>query len=174
MLSLLNTTYNSKDELRDAVQRRAGAYGFAVETLNSNKYDIKLVCTHYGKYTRKASVGNSPEKQKPRARTSKKCSCNWFLRASMGKRTDGKWKVRRVYGIKATEVPDHNHAMAECPTEYHQHRRIDKNTFEQLGSMMAAGTTPSQMRVSVLTIRDIYNFRAQYARSDKNEHSASN
>ncbi|KAG0170847.1 hypothetical protein DFQ28_001480 [Apophysomyces sp. BC1034] len=107
MLEMLHKSFNTKDDVRQAVQEKAASLGFEVVTGNSSSRSVRLTCIHYGECRRRI-----PEENRKRFRESRKLGCPWYLKAGYSKKKGGKWVISRIYGQKEKErEAPHNHPM---------------------------------------------------------------
>ncbi|KAF7723456.1 hypothetical protein EC973_002009 [Apophysomyces ossiformis] len=108
MLEMLHKSFDSKDDVRQAVQEKAASLGFEVVTGNSSSRSVRLTCIHYGECRRRI-----PEENRKRFRESRKLGCPWYLKAGYSKKKGGKWVISRIYGQKENErEAPHNHPMS--------------------------------------------------------------
>ncbi|KAG1143457.1 hypothetical protein G6F37_006832 [Rhizopus arrhizus] len=134
MLDLVNTVYESIQELKSTVQKRANELNFSVSTKRSNHRSVYIQCIYGGFYRNTHRIEN---KDRKRRRTTKKIGCEWLLAASLISERK-KWVIRSVSDINAHNHPLPSEDVYKQTLQFSEKvvKNFTKNQLEENGQEM--------------------------------------
>lgn len=184
MKELLGATFHGipSSVSKEISQNHSVKYNFAVtvKRSDSKKRKMTLQCIHGGQYRNTHNITQATRKRK---RDTNKTDCPWkmVLKLTRQDTTDvkhlslqGTWNVTRV-----SDMDEHKHNDNDDRKPlgyYHVHRQPTLHIEQQIKNMTEHAIKPSKVRQKIrdddddmiMTMRDIYNFRAKIFKEDKN------
>jgi hypothetical protein len=160
-LTLYNCTFETKDDLLDAIKRlgRQNGYAFSIESSLKDKR-VKIVCVHAGK--RRTAYKTKTKEQGGRDALSQRNGCPWMLKAVYDN-LKSHWIVSAINN-------DHNHDPTTDVRVYAQHRKLSDHALRDAAAMVKAGASNRVIvrkldadNLQVLS-KDISNLRPKLAR----------
>lgn len=184
MKELLGTAFHGTPSSisKEISQNHSVKYNFAVSVKRSDSKKRKMIiqCVHGGQYRNTHNVTQATRRRK---RDTNKTGCPWIMVLKLTRQdaTDlkhpslqGTWKVTRV-----GDMDEHKHNDNDDIKPlgyYHVHRQPTLHIEQQIKNMTEHAIRPSKIRQKIrvddddmiMTMRDIYNFRAKIFKEDKN------